>query len=96
MTAATGGQLRIGLHGSRRCGDRVGRLVEADRSLVQRIAAFFANPDKTVLLLRPACSPTTKVHEPSARRGEWGTLAGKRNKSPAFKRASSALRSLPR
>ena len=39
---------------------------------------------------------TTKVHEPSARRGEWGTLAGKRNSSPVFKRASSALPSFPR
>src|SRR4029453_16389427 len=39
---------------------------------------------------------TTKVHDPSARRGEWGTLAGKRNRSPAFKRASSALLPFPR
>src|SRR5262245_33364038 len=56
VAAITGGSLRVGLHSSCRCSDRVGRLVKADSRLMQRIAAFFANPDKTVLLLRLACS----------------------------------------
>src|SRR5436309_14368406 len=39
---------------------------------------------------------TTKVHEPSRRRGEWGTLLGKRNRSPALSTAISGFLSVPR
>src|SRR6266436_7695159 len=56
VAAITGGELWISLH--RRCcfGDRVRRIVESDGCLVQRVAALFTNPDKTVLLLGSPCS----------------------------------------
>src|SRR5215475_4364464 len=73
----------------------------SDGSLKWMVVSCKVLPHSSQTQMKRSCSlgwrvlSTTKVHDPSARRGEWGTLAGKRNKSPAFRRASSALPSFP-
>ena len=69
----------------------------SEGSLKRTVVSCNVLPHSSQIQMKRSCSfgrrvlSTTKVHEPSARRGEWGTLAGRRNKSPAFKRASSGF-----
>ncbi len=74
----------------------------SEGSSKRTVVSCNVSPHSSQIQINRSCSfawrvrSTTKVHEPSARRGEWGMLAGRRNKSPAFKTSELRFTILPK